>query len=115
VSVFDTQWYAVLVVILVGFLPTEVWRSLAVMAGGRVKEGSELLLWVKAVATALLAAVVGRLVFVPTGLLVDLPLALRLASVVGGVIGYALVRRSVLAGVITGEAILILGAWWLRV
>lgn len=107
-----SEWTAILIVIFVGFLPTEFWRSMAVLAGRRLKEGSEMLLWVKAVATALLAAVVARLIFVPTGPLVDLPLWLRLACIVGGILGFLAIRRSVLAGVVIGEAILIGGAWW---
>ncbi|MEP9348002.1 AzlD domain-containing protein [Xanthobacter sp. KR7-225] len=103
-------WSAVAIVILVGFLPTEVWRMLALIAGRQVEEGSEVFHWVKAVATALLAAVVARLVFAPTGLIVAVPLALRLAALAGGVLGFYLVRRSVFAGVVVGELILIAAA-----
>ena len=103
-------WSAVLIVVLVGFLPTEVWRMLALIAGRQVEEGSEVFHWVKAVATALLAAVVARLVFAPTGLIVAVPLALRLAALAGGVLGFYLARRSVFAGVVVGELILIAAA-----
>ncbi|MFG1359289.1 AzlD domain-containing protein [Xanthobacter pseudotagetidis] len=103
-------WTAVAIVVLVGFLPTEVWRMLALIAGRQVEEGSELFHWVKAVATALLAAVVARLVFAPTGLIVAVPLALRLAALGGGVLAFYLVRRSVFAGVLAGELILIAAA-----
>jgi branched-subunit amino acid transport protein len=103
-------WTAVMIVVLVGFLPTEVWRMLALVAGRQVEEGSELFHWVKAVATALLAAVVARLVFAPTGLIVAVPLALRLAALAGGVLGFYLMRRSVFAGVVVGELILIAAA-----
>lgn len=105
-----TEGSALLVVILVGFLPTEIWRSLAILAGRRVEEGSALLHWVKAVATALLAAVVARLLFAPAGVLADMPLALRIGAVVGGVAAFMLVRRSIFAGVVAGEAILIVGS-----
>jgi branched-subunit amino acid transport protein len=103
-------WTAVLIVVLVGFLPTEVWRMLALIAGRQVEEGSEVFHWVKAVATALLAAVVARLVFAPTGLIVAVPLAVRLAALAGGVLGFYAVRRSVFAGVVVGELILIAAA-----
>lgn len=104
-----TEGGALLIVVLVGFLPTEVWRSLAILAGRRVEEGSEVFRWVKAVATALLAAVVARLLFAPAGALAAVPLALRLAAVAGGVASFAVVRRSVFVGVAVGEAILIAG------
>lgn len=104
---------ALMVVILVGFLPTEIWRSLAVLFGRRVEEGSPVFHWVKAVATALLAAVVARLLFTPAGVAAEVPLALRLGAVAGGLAGFALMRRSVFAGVLAGEAILIAGVFFL--
>lgn len=104
---------ALLLVILIGFLPTEIWRSLAVIAGRRVEEGSAVFHWVKAVATALLAAVIARLLFAPAGALAEVPLALRLGAVVAGVAGFLLVRRSVFAGVVAGEIVLIGGAYML--
>lgn len=110
---FDSEWSAILVVVLVGFLPTEIWRSLAILVGRRIAEGSELLIWVRAVATALLAAVVARLIFVPTGALVEVPLWLRIGCVAAGLAAFFLVRRSVFAGVMVGEAVLIGGAWML--
>lgn len=104
-----TEGAAVLIVVLVGFLPTEVWRSLAVLAGRRVEAGSEVFHWVKAVAAALLAAVVARLLFAPAAPLLAVPLAVRLGAVAGGVAGFALLRRSVFAGVLVGELLLAAG------
>ncbi|MFG1478223.1 AzlD domain-containing protein [Xanthobacter sp. V4C-4] len=100
---------ALLIVVLVGFLPTEVWRSLAVLAGRRLETGSEVFHWVKAVATALLAAVVARLLFAPAAPLEVVPLAVRLGAVAGGIAGFALLRRSVFAGVLVGELLLAAG------
>ena len=101
---------AIMVVLLVGFLPTEVWRAMAVLAGRRVEAGSEVFHWVKAVAAALLAAVIARLLLVPAGPLALMPLALRLGAVAGGVASFALFRRSVFLGVVAGEVILVGGA-----
>ena len=101
---------ALLLVVLLGFLPTEIWRSLAVVAGRKVTEGSPVFHWVRAAATALLAAIIARMLFSPAGALAAVPLALRIGAVVGGVAGYALVRRSVFAGVLAGEVILVGGA-----
>ena len=42
--------------VIAGFLPNEVWRMLGSWLGGGVDEGSELLVWVRAVATVILAA-----------------------------------------------------------
>ncbi len=106
-----SEWHAILIVLLVGFLPTEMWRSLAVIAGRRVHEGGELLAWVRAVAAALLAAVVARLIFVPTGPLVDMPLWLRIFCILCGIAGFLAFRGSVFVGVVVAEAVLIGGAW----
>lgn len=104
-----TEGAAILIVVLVGFLPTEVWRTLAVVAGRRVEAGSEVFLWVKAVAAALLAAVVARLLFEPAVPLQVVPLAVRLGAVGGGVLAFLLLRRSVFAGVLVGEVLLVGG------
>lgn len=112
-TTFTDSHTAILIVILVGFLPNEVWRVLGVLVGRGLDEDSAVMQWVRAVATALLAAVVARLVLTPTGALVALPLWLRLIAVGTGVAGFVLIRRSVLAGVLAGEAVLIGAAWWL--
>lgn len=101
---------AILIVLLVGFLPTEMWRVLAVLAGRKVEEGSPVFHWVRAVATALLAAVVARLVFAPTGTLLGVPLTVRLVALAGGVAVFLVARRSVFAGVLAGEILLVAGA-----
>nr|WP_281502997.1 AzlD domain-containing protein [Ancylobacter crimeensis] len=98
---------------VVGFLPNEMWRVLGVLLGRGMDENGALMRWVRAVATALLAAVVARLVLVPSGDLAKLPLALRLGSLALAVAAFLLVRRSVLAGVLAAQALLIGGAWWL--
>ncbi len=114
-SLYSTELGAMLVVVLVGFLPNELWRLLGVLFGRRIDENSVWMQWVRAVATALLAAVVARLLLVPSGALVALPLWLRIGAVASGIAGFLLLRRSVLAGVLTAEAVLVLGGWWLGV
>jgi hypothetical protein len=73
-------------------------------------EGSELVVWVRAVAVAVLAGVIAKLVIVPPGALASVPLAVRLAAIACGLAAFLLVRRSVLAGVLVGEAVLFVGA-----
>jgi hypothetical protein len=67
---------------------------------------------VRAVATGLLAGVVAKIILFPPGGLADVGLAIRLAAIMIGFAAFLLVRRSVLAGVLAGEAVLILGANW---
>jgi hypothetical protein len=98
-----------LVLVLVGFLPTEVWRMLGLVVARGIDEESELLIWVRAVAVAVLAGVIAKLVVLPPGALAAVPLAVRLAAIAAGFAAF-LRRRSVLAGVVVGESVLVVGA-----
>jgi hypothetical protein len=99
-----------LALILVGFLPSEVWRWLGVLLGRGLDEESEIILWVRAVATALVAGVVARIVLFPPGALATIPLGVRLVAIACGFLAFLLVRRSPFVGVLAGEAALIAGA-----
>jgi hypothetical protein len=108
---FEGLWgYVVLV--LVGFLPADVWRLLGVIVGSGLDEESELLVWVRAVATAVLAGVIAKILFFPPGSLATMPLSVRLAAIVCGFLAFLLVRRSVFAGLAVGEAVLIAGGFF---
>jgi|SRR5437879_189126 branched-subunit amino acid transport protein len=102
-----------LVLIGAGFLPNEVWRMLGIVVAHGLDEGSELVIWVRAVATGLLAGVVAKIILFPPGGLADVSLTVRLSAIAIGFVVFLLVRRSVFAGVLAGEAVLILGAFWL--
>jgi hypothetical protein len=108
-SFSDPMLYAYLLVILAGFLPTDVFRFAAVLFSRRLDEDSEVLILVRAVATALLAGVIARLVLFPTGDLANVPLYVRAGAIAAGVIGYFAIRKSVLAGVIVAEIFIIAG------
>jgi branched-subunit amino acid transport protein len=101
-----------LVLIAAGFLPNEVWRMLGIVVAHGLDEGSELVIWVRAVATGLLAGVVAKIVLFPPGGLADVQLTVRLLAIAVGFAAFLSVRRSVFAGVLVGEAVLIVGAYW---
>jgi hypothetical protein len=100
-----------LVVVLVGFLPTELWRALAVVVSRGLDEDSEILVWVRAVAATLLAGVVAKLLYYPTGALAAVPLWGRGGAMVLGLAAFFALRRSVVAGVLVGVAAVVLAAW----
>jgi Branched-chain amino acid transport protein (AzlD) len=104
------EFWPYLVLIFVGFLPNEIWRMLGLVLARRLNEGTEILVWVRAIATAILAGVIGKLIFFPAGALTSVPLSVRIGAIVVGFLGYVLIRRSVFAGVLAGEAALIAGA-----
>ena len=99
-----------LALLLLGVLPSEVWRWLGLVIGGGLDEDSEIIMWVRAVATALIAAVVARIVLIPPGALGGVPLAVRLAALAIGFVAFLMIRRSAFAGVLVGEAVLVAGA-----
>ncbi|HXL68005.1 MAG TPA: AzlD domain-containing protein [Xanthobacteraceae bacterium] len=108
----DAALWPYLLVILAGFLPTEIWRSAAVLLAHGLDEDSEWLIYVRAVATALVAGVITRIVLVPTGDLVAVPLLIRVGAVGGGFLVFFVAQRSMLLGVLAGETIMIAGAWF---
>jgi len=101
---------AYLALILVGFLPNEVWRWLGVIFSRGLDEDAEILVWVRAVATAILAGVIAKLTIFAPGVLATVPIGVRLGAVAAGFAAFVLVRRSVLAGVLAGEIALVVGA-----
>lgn len=102
-------WPYVLLV-LVGFLPNEIWRLLGVLASRGIEEDSELIIWVRSVATAILAGVVIKIVVFAPGALAGIPLSARLGAAVLGVVAFLVCRGSVFAGVATGCTALVIGA-----
>jgi hypothetical protein len=101
----------VLALILVGFLPNEVWRVLGLVLVRGLDEQSQIIIWVRAVATAMLAGVLAQLVLATAGGLATIPLAVRLGALGLGFGAYLVVRRSVFVGVLVGETAIIAGAY----
>lgn len=114
-SLADAAWSALwpyVALILFGFLPSEIWRVLGVVLSRGLSDTSPILVWVRAVATALLAAVVAKLVLNPSGALAAVPLAARAGGIVAGAVAFFATGRNLVAGVVAGEALLIGAAWW---
>ena len=75
------------------------------------REDSEALVLVRAVATALVAAVIGNLVIFPAEPLAATPLALRIGAVALGFAAYLALGRRVIVAIIVMELVFGLGAW----
>jgi branched-subunit amino acid transport protein len=110
---FVGDWHSLLVLLLAGFLPNEVWRMMGLWLGGGVDEGSELLVWVRAVATAILAGVIAQILLEPPGALASVPGWLRYTAVAAGFAAFVVTGRSILAGVVCGELLMLAGKWWI--
>jgi hypothetical protein len=101
-----------LALILFGFLPSEIWRALAVVVARRVDEDSELFLFVRSVATVLLVGVVVKIVLLPSRELAAAPVWARGGALAVAAAAFFATRRSVFAAIVAGEAVVILSAWW---
>ena len=99
--------YAMLV--LIGFLPNEVWRMLGVVLARGLDEGSQVIVMARGVATAILTGVVGKLVIFAPGALAGVPLTMRLGATMLGLVAYVLARRSVLVGVVVATLAMMAG------
>lgn len=96
--------------VLIGFLPSEIWRWIGIALGRGLDESSEFIVWVRAVAISLVAGVVTRIVLFPPGALAGVPLSVRIAALACGFLAFYFSRRSPFAGVLAGEAVLVAGA-----
>ena len=103
-----------LTLLIAGFLANEVWRWAGVMVGTRLDLDGQAFLWVRAVALALVAGLVSRMVLFPAGAIANVALAARLGAFAGGIALYFLIRRNLAAGVVGGALLLILAEWALR-
>ena len=99
-----------LALVLVGFLPNEIWRIFGIVVARGLNEDSELMVWIRAVATAILAGIIAQLILTPPGALAVVPLLARLGAVSAGFLAFLVVRRSVFVGVLVGELALVIGA-----
>ena len=112
-SEFFGDWHAIVMLVLAGVIPNQVWRMLGLWLGSGLDEGSDVLMWVKAVATAILAGVIAQILVEPPGALATIPTFLRYGALVVGFAAFMLTRRSIFAGVVAGEIAMLAGKWWL--
>jgi hypothetical protein len=111
---FFGHWSLWVLLLAIGVFPNEVWRVLGVMLSRGLDERSEIVVWVRAVATAILAGVIAKLTFFAPGALAEIPIAIRLAAVIVGLGAFFVTRRSVLTGLIVGELALVALAMMVR-
>ena len=109
-TVWNELW-PYLVLVLVGYLPNEVWRALGLVLARGLDEDSEVVVWSRAVATAILAGVIAKLILFSTGALDTIPLWVRVAAAVCGFLAFLVGKRSVFVGVVAGELALLMGGF----
>lgn len=107
------EYWVYVVIIIGGWLATDIWRWLGVLAGNRLDDDSEALKWVRAVATALVMAVTAKLVVFPTGTLEATPLWLRLGAAGLGFAAFLASGERIIVGVLVSLGLLALGIAYL--
>ncbi|MBA8902758.1 AzlD domain-containing protein [Phyllobacterium sp. P30BS-XVII] len=105
-------WWPYLFILLAGWLPTDIWRYLGVLIGGKVREDSDALIAVRAVATALVAGVIAQLILYPSGSLAESSIFLRISAAAVGFLAYLRLGRHVIVSVIAAEIVLITGLYF---
>ncbi|MCY0146702.1 AzlD domain-containing protein [Hoeflea sp. G2-23] len=106
---FDAWWWPYLFILIAGWIATDIWRWLGVLIGNRLKQESAALVWVRAVATALVAAVIAKLILYPTGELKNVSVALRLFAVAIGFSAFLIGGKRIWIGIVVAVGVLIGG------
>ncbi|MGI9384336.1 MAG: AzlD domain-containing protein [Methyloligellaceae bacterium] len=108
---FSSGLWAYAFLLLAGFGATAPWRILGVLLSKNISVDSEILHWVRAVSTALIAGLVARLVLLPAGALAEVPLGVRGGALAIALLAFLLLRQSLAAGAIAGVSALLLGQY----
>ena len=105
-DIMGTGWGA-LVILAIAILVHEPWRWLGLYIGNRIPLQSPVFQWVKACATALVAALVMRLVLFPAGALATISFEVRAAAFLAGIALFFASGKSLAVGVFGAAAALI--------
>ena len=88
---------------------TYLWRALGVAVAGRLDPDGAVLSWMACVALAMIAGLVARMLIEPVGVLATTSLSERLGATACALVAYfAVTRRNLLAGVISGCVAIVL-------
>ena len=96
-------------ILMIALFAHEPWRWLGLLLGRNVRVDSQVFLWVQAVATALVAGLVMRLILFPAGALAHVSMAVRLTALVCAIGIFLVTGRSLGAGVAGGALLLLAG------
>lgn len=106
---FGNGWWPFVYILVAGWIATDFWRYAGVLLGRRISDTSDAFLLVKAIATALVAAVISRLILFPSGALADTSVVLRVGAAAVGFAAFLLLGQRIFVGVGVAMAILIGG------
>ncbi len=90
---------------------TYIWRFVAVIISHRIKANHPIFEWVTCLSYGIIGALVARSLFFPTGILMFVPLWLRISSIAIAFLGFYLLGKRLLIGIIFGETTLLILLW----
>jgi hypothetical protein len=96
-------------VIVLAFVASDAWRWLGALMVHKLDAESSWLIWSRYVATAVLAGVVLKLAWMPTGALALVSAEVRLAALMMGGLVCLVCKRNALLGVLAGQAVVVAG------
>ncbi|HWA42756.1 MAG TPA: AzlD domain-containing protein [Hypericibacter adhaerens] len=99
---------AIWLLIAGAFVVTYMWRGLGVALGGGMRLEGPLFRWVAAVAYAMLAGLIARMLVLPLGALGHTPLGERMLAAGVALAVFLVSRRNMLLAVFAGAATLVL-------
>ncbi len=109
----DNLWLFWTGVIVAGVVANYVWRFAGAYLAHGLHPQSPMMLWVRDVSTALIAALIARLLFEPAGALAGIPFAVRALAFVTGVIAFFASGKSLLLALALSEGVFFLTNWLL--
>ena len=107
----DGSWQSYLTILVIALLAHESWRWLGAFLGRNVEQDDTVFIWVRYVSTAIVAALVMRLMLFPAGGLAGVTLGVRVASVVIGACVFVAIRGNLAAGIATTCLTMVGLAW----
>ena len=101
----DTMLY----VFVAGVAANGVWRLGGALLSSGISEDGAVIGWVRAVSTALVAALTSRIVMFPPGALADVDALVRIGAFGLGILAFFLTRRNLGLGILAGIGALLTG------
>jgi hypothetical protein len=96
-------------IFVAGVAANGVWRLGGALLSSGISDDGAVITWVRAVSTALVAALISRIVLFPPGALADVDIVIRIAAFGLGILAFFLTRRNLGAGILAGAAALLAG------
>ena len=100
--------YSAWIVFISAILATYVWRFAGVMISHRLEANHPVFEWFTCLAYGIIASLVARTLIIPSGLMAEVPLWLRMIPMLFAFIGFYMFGKRLLVGIVFGETAFIL-------